>query len=256
MKKILGWIFTPLCGFVFVFSLLMGHVIQYIGLHLFGYKGQKFGADLLGKMLLYSLKFVGASWDLPKLPASLRTDKPILVISNHQSLFDISVLIAIFARHHVKFVSKIELSKGIPGISFNLRHGGSALIDRKNPEQALPELKKFGKFIEDNNYCGCIFPEGTRAVDGRVKPFKSRGLATLLEAAPNAVIIPVALDNLWEIVQYNYLPIPFGVKFKATILEPIEREGKTADQIVQECEYKIRKQLGQAEVIADEKKKP
>jgi 1-acyl-sn-glycerol-3-phosphate acyltransferase len=257
MKKALGWILTPFCGLFFIFSLLFSHVIQFLGLHLFGYKGQKFGADLLGRMLLYSLKFVGASWDLPKLPATLSTNKPIIVISNHQSLFDVSVLIMLFARHHAKFVSKIELSNGIPGISYNLRHSGAALIDRKKPEQALPELKKFGKFIEDNNYCGCIFPEGTRAVDGKIKPFKSRGLSTILHNSPNAVILPVALEGLWEIVMFNYLPIPFGVKIKATILEPVEREGKSYDDMVLECEYKIRKQLNQLdgmELPAEKKK--
>lgn len=257
MKKILGWIFTPLCGFVFFLSLCISHMAQVIGLHLFGYKGQKWGADLLGKLLLFSLKFVGASGNLPKLPSSIRTDRPIIVISNHQSLFDVAVLVVLFAKHHVKFVSKIELSKGIPGVSYNLRHGGSALIDRKRPDQALPELQKFGKFIEANNYCGCIFPEGTRAVDGKIKPFKARGLATLLKEAPNAIILPVALDGLWEIVQYDYKPIPFGVNYKATILEPVEREGKTDEEIVLECEYKIRKQLNQLDgmELPQEKKK-
>jgi 1-acyl-sn-glycerol-3-phosphate acyltransferase len=32
-------------------------------------------------------------------------------------------------------VSKKELGQGIPSISFNLRHGGSALIDRKDPNR-------------------------------------------------------------------------------------------------------------------------
>jgi 1-acyl-sn-glycerol-3-phosphate acyltransferase len=43
---------------------------------------------------------------------------------------------------HCKFVSKKELGKGIPSVSYNLRHGGSALIDRKDPKQAIPEIKK------------------------------------------------------------------------------------------------------------------
>lgn len=257
MQKILGWVFTPFWVLAFFFSLCLCHVMQVFGRHLFGYKGQKYGADVLGKLLIYTLKFVGTSWDLPRLPVSLSTDKPILVIANHQSLFDIAALVLIFARHHAKFVSKIELSKGIPGISYNLRHGGSALIDRKNPEQALPELRKFGKFIQDNNYCGCIFPEGTRATDGKIKPFKTRGLVTLLEECPDAVILPVAFEGFWELVRYEYLPIPFGVKIKATLLEFVEREGKTADEIVQECEYKIRKQLNQLDgmQLPAEKKK-
>jgi 1-acyl-sn-glycerol-3-phosphate acyltransferase len=41
-------------------------------------------------------------------------------------------------------VSKKELGQGIPSISFNLRHGGSALIDRKDPKQAIPAIKGLG----------------------------------------------------------------------------------------------------------------
>jgi 1-acyl-sn-glycerol-3-phosphate acyltransferase len=36
------------------------------------------------------------------------------------------------------------LGKGIPSVSFNLRHGGSALIDRKDSKQAIPEIIKLG----------------------------------------------------------------------------------------------------------------
>ena len=43
---------------------------------------------------------------------------------------------------HPKFISKKELGKGIPSVSYNLKYGGSALIDRKDPKQALPEIKK------------------------------------------------------------------------------------------------------------------
>ncbi len=198
----------------------------------------------MGWFILYGLRVLGTRITISPLP-DLPKDKPLLVISNHQSLFDIGVLVTLFAPHHAKFVSKIELSRGIPGISYNLRHGGSVLIDRQNPRQALPALQEFAKFLAANNYCGCIFPEGTRAVDGKVKPFKVKGLTTLLQELPDATILPLALDGLWELVQYDYKPIPFGVHIKANILTPIDRTGKTDEEIVMECEQQIRKQLGQ-----------
>ena len=40
-------------------------------------------------------------------------------------------------RTHPKFISKKELGRGFPSVSYNLRVGGSALIERKNPRQAL-----------------------------------------------------------------------------------------------------------------------
>jgi 1-acyl-sn-glycerol-3-phosphate acyltransferase len=47
-------------------------------------------------------------------------------------------MIGILRRFHCKFVSKKEL--GRIHISFNLRHGGSVLIDR-DPKQAIPAIK-------------------------------------------------------------------------------------------------------------------
>jgi 1-acyl-sn-glycerol-3-phosphate acyltransferase len=53
------------------------------------------------------------------------------------------------------------VGKGIPSVSYNLRHGGSALIDRKIPNK--PFLKsKLGDYIEEHNRSAVIFPEGTR----------------------------------------------------------------------------------------------
>ena len=84
-------------------------------------------------------------------------------------------------RHHVKFVSKQELGRGIPCVSYNLRHGGSVLIDRKNPRQALPAMLNFAEYIEKTKRAAVIFPEGTRSKDGRPKPFKTKGLEVLLK---------------------------------------------------------------------------
>jgi 1-acyl-sn-glycerol-3-phosphate acyltransferase len=67
---------------------------------------------------------------------------PIIFVSNHQSMYDIIAMIWFLRRFHCKFVSKKEL-EGIPSIS-NLRHGGSALIDRKDPKQAIPAIKGLG----------------------------------------------------------------------------------------------------------------
>ena len=40
---------------------------------------------------------------------------------------------------------KLSLVKEFQSVSYNLRHGGSALIDRKDPKQALPEIKKVAR---------------------------------------------------------------------------------------------------------------
>src|SRR5690606_10686074 len=110
-------------------------------------------------------------------------------------------------KYHVKFISKIELTKGIPSISFNLKYGGGANIDRKDSKQAIAEIIKLGKRMHDNNWSAMIFAEGTRAKDGQMKRFHVGGIATLIKYNPNALVVPIAIENSWKVVQYGSYPL-------------------------------------------------
>ena len=139
----------------------------------------------------------------------------------------------------------MELGRGIPSISYNLRKGGSALIDRKNRAQSIKEIIKLGKHIEANNYSACIFPEGTRSKTGIVKKFKIGGLGTLLKTSPSAVIVPFAIQGNHRL-QRNGFPMGFGEKLTYTVLDPIERGSYTTEEIAEMTEMAIKKELKQA----------
>jgi len=149
-----------------------------------------------------------------------------------------------FRKHHPKFISKIELAKGLPSISYNLRHSGAALIRRKNRAHALGEIRKLGKLIADNNYCACIFAEGTRSKTGKMKRFKSGGLATLLEEAPNSLVVPFVVDGNYKIERNGRFPLSFGEKGTYSILEPIDPKNYTAEELTEKIESLIRTELG------------
>ena len=109
---------------------------------------------------------------------NLPQGRPIIFIANHQTLYDIPVLIWFLRKYHAKFISKIELTKGVPSVSYNLRHGGGANIDRSDPRQSIMELAKLGTRMKENKWSCVIFPEGTRAKDGKVKTFQARPAST------------------------------------------------------------------------------
>jgi 1-acyl-sn-glycerol-3-phosphate acyltransferase len=69
-----------------------------------------------------------------------------------------------------------------------LRHGGSALIDRKDPKQAIPAIKGFGS-IEKHHRSAVIFPEGTSKT-GKPKAFAQTGLKILCKSTPSAYVVP------------------------------------------------------------------
>lgn len=152
----------------------------------------------------------------------LPTDRSILLVANHQSMYDIPMMMWMLRSREVGFISKKELGRKIPSISFALRNLDSVLIDRKEPRQALPAIEAFGRLKEERKQIACIFPEGTRARDGQMKPFKGAGFDTLLNQMPSALIQPVVIDGNWELLRYKLLPVPIGVKITVKFLDPIE----------------------------------
>jgi len=244
MLKILSYILTTLFYFLFLVVLVIFHPIQYICFKFFGYQAHKTSVDVLNFFLklLAGVLGVRSSYEGNR---NLPTNRPLIIVSNHQGTYDIPPLVWLFRKHHPKFISKIELAKNIPSVSFNLRHGGAALIDRKKRAQAIPEIYKLGQLIAENNYAACIFPEGTRSKTGKMRPFKSGGIETLLKAAPNALIVPFVVDGNYRIEKNGMFPLNIGQRVFYSILEPIEPEGLTATEITELAEKQIREKLNQ-----------
>jgi 1-acyl-sn-glycerol-3-phosphate acyltransferase len=240
MNKLLGYIFSPLFYLSFFLSLVIFHPIQWVCHRFFGYNAHKISVDILNFFLTYSDLFLLSTVSF-RNKQDLPTDRPIIFVANHQSMYDIPALIWFLRKHHVKFISKIELTKGIPSISFNLKYGGGANIDRKDSKQAISEIIKLGRRMKDNTWSTMIFPEGTRSKDGHVKPFQVGGIATLLKVVPNALIVPVAIENSWKIVKYGTYPLRVGEQLRWTVLTPIEPIDKKPEDVVMEAELAIKK---------------
>lgn len=244
MNKFLGYIFGPIFHILFFLFLCIFHPIQWICFKFFGYKAHKVSVDYLNLFLTY------CNWSLFNSVTfnndqQLPTDKPIIFVANHQSMYDIPGIIWNLKKHHPKFISKIELTKGIPSISYNLKVGGGANINRKDSKQAVSEIIKLGRRMAANNWSAVIFAEGTRAKDGKIKPFHVGGIATLLKVAPESLVVPIAIENSWKIVRYGMFPLTVGNAIKWTVLTPIDKTGKNPEEIVLATEMAIRTHLNQ-----------
>lgn len=243
LRKFLSVILTPVYLLVFAILLVVFHPVQVFTRWIWGYPVRKKVVDVLNFGLLYSLWILGTKITFKgfeKIPLN----RPLIIVANHQSLLDIVAIVVGFRKNHPKFISKIELGKGIPSVSYNLRHGGSVLIDRKKGAQSVKDIMMLGKHIEATNYSACIFPEGTRTKNGLVKTFQPAGIASLIRTAPSAVIVPFAIDG-FEIMKNGYFPITFGCHFKLTALDPIEPKGLDANELTLQVENLIKKELGQ-----------
>lgn len=142
-------------------------------------------------------------------------------------------------KHHAKFVSKKELGHGIPSISFNLRHGGSVLIDRKNKREAMVKMAKFADYLNKTKHSAVIFPEGTRSRTGEPKKFAVSGLQLLFKKMPDALIVPITINNSWKLFKHGNFPMEPGVHISLKVHEPIAANSDDAESLVAKVERTI-----------------
>lgn len=221
MQKILAYPLTVLYFICFGLTLIVFHPIQWFCFNVLGYQAHKITVDWLQFFLMRCLNVLGTRFSFDN-PYDIDTDQPLIIVANHQSMYDISPIMWYMRKHHPKFIAKKELGKGIPSVSYNLRHGGSALIDRKNPRQALPAIMKFGEYIEKTKRAAVIFPEGTRSKTGIPKPFQTKGLEILIKKIPSGTIVPISINNSWKMLRYGKFPMGIGNHLKFTVHQPIK----------------------------------
>lgn len=237
--KIISFIFSSIFAIVFYSLLLIFHPIQWIGLTIFGYKGHKFVVDYMNWFLTKSLLTLGVNVTVEN-KQKIPENTTIIFVSNHQGMFDIPPIIWAFRKYHPKFVSKIELGKGIPSISYNLRKGGAALIDRKDPKQAISTLANFAKNIKKNNWSAVIFPEGTRSRDGKPKKFASNGLKVISKYNKEGYVVPLTINNSWKVFKYGKFPLGIFSPIKITTHQPIKINSLPFDELLAQTEKVIK----------------
>jgi 1-acyl-sn-glycerol-3-phosphate acyltransferase len=242
MKKFLGYFLTPVATGVFLLILVIFQPIQWVCFRFFGYSAHKKSVDILNLFLLRSVYLLGNTVTFIN-KQNLPVGRPIIFLANHQGLLDIPPMIWYLRKYHAKFISKIELTKNIPSISYNLRHGGGANIDRKDQRQSITEIMKLGVRMKENKWSAVIFPEGTRSTDGTIKTFQVGGIATILKKCPEALLVPIAIKDSWKMIRYGQYPLNTFTPMKWEVLTPIEPAGRPIEEVVLEAENQIRAAL-------------
>jgi len=238
MKKIISYPLSLLAYLSFLLIICLFHPIQWVCLNWFGYNAHKKSVDYLGFFLLKTLIFTFSTSTVENREL-IPEGHPLIFVSNHQSIFDIMGFVWFFRKFHPKFVSKIELGKRIPSVSYNLNHGGSVLIDRKNPKQALPALKKLGQYIEANGRSAVIFPEGTRSKNGKPRKFAPNGIKILCKYAPSAYLVPVTINNSWKMFRYGPFPLGIGNHLTFTVHTPIKASEYDFEELLEKTEQAV-----------------
>src|SRR5439155_1353365 len=173
---------------VFAAVLLVFDPAQRIA-RLFGQRPQEYVAGALQMALVAAFRLCGTRLAVERAPGFV-PGRSYVVVSNHQSMFDIALLGTLLFRSFPKYISKRSLGRWIPSVSFNLRRGGHVLIDRGDAASALATIGELGRRVQAGGVSAVIFPEGTRSRAGELREFRRAGTLALLEAAPDVPGVP------------------------------------------------------------------
>lgn len=238
MQKIISYPLSIVYYLLFGCTLVIFHVMQWLSFNLFGYNAHKKIVDVLCFFLVFNTYVLGTRYKIKGME-NIPSDVPLIIAANHQSLYDITSIGWFMRKVHPKFVAKIELGKGIPSISYNLNHGGSVLIDRKDPKQSLSAIRQLGEYIEVYKRAAVIFPEGTRSKTGKPGKFAENGLKILCKYAPSAYMLPVTINNSWKMTRWGVFPLGIGNVISLTIHEPIAVKDMPFSEVFERTEQAV-----------------
>jgi 1-acyl-sn-glycerol-3-phosphate acyltransferase len=158
-----------------------------------------------------------------------------LVMSNHQSLYDVPVLFRVIGSN-VRMVAKKELFD-VPIFGAALAAGGFIAIDRENRKAAIASLQRARDLLASGTHVW-IAPEGTRSPTGRLLPFKKGAFYLALEA--RLPILPVTVSGTRNALPARGMRSTAGAHVRVTLHPKIdaapyaERGKKGRDELMAE----------------------
>ncbi|WP_143318085.1 lysophospholipid acyltransferase family protein [Clostridium sp. HBUAS56017] len=125
-------------------------------------------------------------------------NQTVLFMSNHQSYFDIPLLMSSI-NIPKGFIAKKELAKW-PGISMWMRYMQCIFMDRDNMRKSAEAIVD-GINILKSGYSMVIFPEGTRSKGGQPSDFKGGSFKLALKS--KVPIVPITIDGTYKVLEAN-----------------------------------------------------
>ena len=158
-------------------------------------------------------------------------NEALVVMSNHQSLYDIPVLYQTLPLR-LRMVAKAELFR-IPIWARAMREAGFIELDRSARDRAIASLER-GKTALARGTSIWIAPEGTRSRDGKLGPFKLGGFH--LAVGAGARILPVSVTGTNQILPAKGARVASGANVSVVVHPPIDPAnfgGTVTDQLVE-----------------------
>lgn len=165
---------------------------------------------------------------------NLLTDQAFLVVSNHDSIFDIPNILSAMKKQPIGFVAKDSLAN-IPLISWLMYMAKSEFIDRENIRMQVKSISSATKTLKAGHNMA-IFPEGTRSEENM--EFKT-GSFKIAQKAQKAVQ-PITIVNsaaLFEKTGKFHSAKTFVIVHEPILFEDYKE--RSLAEVAHECETLI-----------------
>lgn len=179
-----------------------------------------------GKIIGRTVLFLASATVDDTLPKRAETFKPAIFISNHTSILDIFIGIWIAPYGTCGVAKKSVVWYPFFGLLYLL--AGHLRIDRANREQAVGAMADTAALMKRHDIGLWIWPEGTRARDGRFrrlkKGFAHMALATGLPIVP---VVVAGAHKAWRHGSWKIHP----TNLQITVLDPISTQDWTPENL-------------------------
>ena len=172
-------------AFIFIAALLI--ISGFLFLPLF-YKIDKLCCHIMLSALLV----------LPKIKGGFPSDGTYIIMMNHSSFLDVFIF-PLVPRGAWTGITAAENFK-IPVFSTIIKRIQAIPIERKNRQASFESIKQAENVLKQGIHIG-ILPEGTRTLDGKIKPLKKGGFHLAINT--NTPIIPVGVSGAFEFKPKN-----------------------------------------------------
>ena len=148
-----------------------------------------------------------------------------IIISNHQSLYDILALVTVLGIQYRWFIKKEVLK--IPLFGYGLYASRNIFIDRSNTARAIESINRGFRRLP-KGVSVMVFAEGTRSPDGKIHEFKKGGFIPAVER--RIPILPVTVNGSRRILPKGSLVLKPG-KIQVVIGDPIDTVAYTHEGV-------------------------
>ena len=151
-------------------------------------------------------------------------DKAVCVVSNHQGIADIPVIVHSLP-FYVGFIAKRELLY-FPWVGIMMWAIRCVPIKRSSPRSAIRAIEKGVQNIK-NGFPMLIFPEGTRSRGDKMNAFKKGSLK--LATRSRASILPVTVQGTYHALEEKGRLTPASISI--TFHEPIDTSAMDKEEL-------------------------